>query len=50
MIYPGVLLPCGQVVQPSREVDMARVLLLDCLRDLVCRLKGWKVPARPLSA
>ena len=22
---------------------MARALLLDCLRDLVCRLKGWKV-------
>ena len=32
-----------QVVHPSRDVDLARTLLLDCLRDLICRLRAWKV-------
>jgi len=33
----------AQVVHPSRDVDLARTLLLDCLRDLICRLRAWKV-------
>ena len=31
------------MVHPSRDVDLARTLLLDCLRDLICRLRAWKV-------